>query len=80
MAFSGKQVLIFAVLGVVGLLILGALGGGAGSYLYELANQNTSRCATGNCTASDVPNTMVILMAGTIVPIIWFVAVALKLL
>lgn len=64
---SGKTIITFVVFGVVALLVLGALGSGSGSYLYQLANPNTTL-------------TTVILMSGTILPILWFVAVILKLI
>jgi LPXTG-motif cell wall-anchored protein len=62
---GGRQIITYIVFGVVALLVLGALGTGAGSYLYNLANPNTTL-------------TTVILMSGTILPILWFVAIALK--
>ena len=64
-SMSGRTIITFIVFGVVALLVLGALGTGSGSYLYSLANPNTTL-------------TTVILMSGTILPILWFVAVALK--
>ncbi len=62
---AGKSLITYIVMGVVALLVLGALGTGSGSYLFNLANPNTTL-------------TTVILMSGTILPILWFVAVALK--
>lgn len=62
---SGKAIITYIVFGVVALLVLGALGTGSGSYLFTLANPNTSLAT-------------VVLMSGTILPILWFVAVALK--
>lgn len=84
---SGKTTITWVILGVVGLMILGALGTGSGSYLYNLANQNATRCQAVNspdvlqCVGSVGNSSLispVILLAGTVVPIIFFVAIAMK--
>lgn len=79
---EGRTIITFVVFGVVALLVMGALGSGSGSYLYLLENQNNTQClaypCTGAANTSSAPS--VILMAGTIIPIIWFVAVVLKLI
>lgn len=82
-----KNLVTWVVFGSVGLLILGALGAGAGSYLYSLGNQNATFCTTyttygaGTCGAANQTSIVpVTLLAGTVVPIIFFVAIAMKFL
>ncbi len=83
---DGKAVITWVVLGVVGLLILGALGQGSGSYLYNLEHQNTTKCAyngdsydVNHCIgANATDNTNIGLIAGMVIPIIFFVAVVMR--
>jgi hypothetical protein len=62
---SGKEIIVFAVMGVVALLIVGALGTGASSYLYNLGVPNTTSGA-------------VVVISGTVLPILFLVAIVLK--
>lgn len=64
---GGKKIIVFAVLGIVGLLVVGSLGQGSSSYLYFLNNANSSSSA-------------VTTMFGTVVPILFLVALVLKLI
>jgi hypothetical protein len=58
---------MFVVFGVVSLLILGTLSYGPGAWTYYLLNPNTTSSA-------------VTLISGTVIPIIFFVAVVMKFL
>ena len=82
---DGKSLIFWVILGSVGLLILGSLGFGSGSYLYDLSNQNADKCTNGapltasTCAGENLTaNAPVELIAGTIIPIIFIVAVALR--
>ncbi len=77
---AGKSLIVFAVLGIVALLIVGALSTGPDSWTAQLDNVNASSCPTGNCTESEIPNNVVLTVAGVIVPIIFFIAIVLKMI
>lgn len=82
-----KQLIIYVVFGVVALLILGGLSTGTGAWTYNLQNTNSSTCTNyngsfgvSNCTAISGNNASITSIAGTVVPIIFFAAIILKLL
>ena len=60
MRFNEPDMVERGIMGVVTLLVVGALGAGAGSYLYNLAFPNTT-------------NPAVIVISGTVLPIIFLV-------
>jgi len=62
---KGKEIIILGVMGVVALLVVGALGTGTGSYLFNLANPNTT-------------NSAVVIISGTVLPILFLVGLVLK--
>jgi hypothetical protein len=62
-----KHIIMFVVFGVVALMILGSLSTGTNAWTYQLLNVNTTSSA-------------VTTIAGTVIPILFFVAVVLKLL
>ncbi len=64
---GGKSLITFAVLGIVALLIVGALSTGPDSWTFTLENVNTT-------------STAVAVVAGTVLPILFFIAIVLKLI
>jgi len=80
---KGKELITLVVLSVVGMIVVGAMGYGAGSYLYSLGAPNATACpnwyAWGNCTGGYTLSAVQVI-SGTVVPIIFLIGLGMKFL